>query len=128
FPEGSVVPYVKVVDFFDLLAGFIDTEIEITFTEDEDSLEIFYQYYDEDEDHLYDLYNHYDLNTNLISTNEPGFYWAYIYSTETNCGRNIEYLYVYEANEYIEGSNIVFNLNDYNLDLVYHDDGILAPY
>lgn len=128
FPQGGNVPYVKVSDYFNLLTGFIDPETEFTFTETADQLKIFYQYYDEDEDITYDLECIFDINTNLITTNDPGFYWAYIYSTETNYGRNIEYLYDSELNEEIEGTNVVYNLNKYKLDLVYHDEGVLAPY
>jgi hypothetical protein len=122
------VPYVKITDFFTLLLGFIDPEVEFTMTEDENSLEIFYQYYDEDEDYTYDLICNFDLETNLVTTNDPGFYWAYIYSTETNYGRNIEYLYDYELNETIEGSDIIYNLNKYQLDLDYYDGSVVAPY
>ncbi len=128
FPDGGNVPYVKISEYFDLLTGFIDPEVDFTFTETADSLKIFYQYYDEDEDITYDLECIFDVEKNLITTNDPGFYWAYIYSTETNYGRNIEYLYDYELNEDIEGSNVVYNLNKYALDLVYHDDAVLAPY
>ncbi len=128
YESNGHVPYVKIRDFFDLLAGFIDPEVEFTFTEDETGLEIFYQYYDEDEDELYDLSCYFDLETNLITTNDPGFYWAYIYSTETNYGRNIEYLYDFEGNEYIEGDEVIYNLNLYNLDIAYYDGSVVAPY
>lgn len=128
FPEGGNVPYVKISEYFDLLTGFIDPEVDFTFTETSDSLTIFYQYYDEDEDITYDLECIFDVEKNLITTNDPGFYWAYIYSTETNYGRNIEYLYDHEMNESIEGTNVVYNLNKYSLDLVYHDEAVLAPY
>jgi hypothetical protein len=128
FTADGSIPYVKISDYFELLSGFIDPTIDIQFTKTPDSLELYYQYYSEEEDHTYDLYNYYDLETNLITTNDPGFYWAYIYSTETNYGRNIEYLYDSELNEFIEGSNIVYNLNNYYMDLVYYDEDILAPY
>jgi len=128
FPENGNVPYVKISEYFDLLTGFVDPEVDFTFNETADSLTIFYQYYDEEEDITYDLECIFDVEKNLITTNDPGFYWAYIYSTETNYGRNIEYLYDYEMNEEIEGTNVVYNLNKYNLDLVFHDDAVLAPY
>ncbi|HEY8406210.1 MAG TPA: S41 family peptidase, partial [Acholeplasma sp.] len=128
FTDGGSVPYVRIADYFELLTGFIDPALEITFEESETKLVMSYQYYSEEEDHTYDLINEYDLKTNLITTNDPGFYWAYIYSTATNYGRNIEYLYDSDNNEYIEGGEIIYNLNDYNLDIVYHDGGVLAPY
>ncbi len=129
FESSGHVPYVKVTDFFDLLTGFIDPEVDITFTEDATGLTIFYQYYDEDEDETYDLECRFDVETNLITTNDPGFYWAYIYSVETNYGRNIEYLYDHESNEDIGGDeDVIYNLNLYDLDLTYYDDGVVAPY
>ncbi len=93
FEEDGYVPYVKVLDFFDLLEGFVDPEVDITVTTEGNVLTMFYVYYDEDEDESYDLELIIDADTNTISTNDPGFYWAYIYSTETNYGRHIEYDY-----------------------------------
>jgi hypothetical protein len=128
YTANGSVPYVKVTDFFDILIGFIDPDVEFIMTEDENSLEIFYQYYDEDEDETYDLMCNFDLETNLITTNDPGFYYAYIYSTETNYGRNIEYLYDYELNEATDGSEVIYNLNLYELDLDFYDGSVVAPY
>lgn len=128
FPENGNVPYVKVTDYFELLRGFIDPEVEFTITEDEDKLVIYYEYYDEDEDETYELECIIDVEKNLITTNDPGFYWAYIYSTETNYGRNIEYLYDYELNESIEGEDVIYNLNPYYLDLAFYDGSVVAPY
>ncbi len=129
YTANGHVPYVKLTDFFDLLTGFIDPEVEFTITEDETGITLFYQYYDEDSDTTYDLENRFDVETNLITTNDPGFYWAYIYSTETNYGRNIEYLYDDENNEEIGGEeDVIYNLNLYNLDLAYYDGGVVAPF
>lgn len=128
FENNGNVPYVSIVDYFNLLANFIDTDIDFTFTENENLLTIFYQYYDEDEDETYDLELSVDLKTNLITANDPGFFWAYIYETETNYGRNIEYLYDYELNEQIGGKDVIYNLNEYKLDLVYFDEKVVAPF
>lgn len=123
------IPYIKVTDFFNILTGFIDPEVEFTITENESELSIFYQYYDEDEDVTYDLETIFSVDTNLIKTNDSGFYWAYIYSTETNYGRNIEYLNDYVDNEEIGGDEeIIYNLNQYNLDLAYYDGSVVAPF
>lgn len=128
FPVNGNIPYVKVSDYFELLKGFIDPEVEFTITQTEDTLTIYYEYYDEDEDEIYELECVFDVEKNLITTNDPGFYWAYIYSTETNYGRNIEYLYDYELNETIEGTDVIYNLNPYNLDLAFYDGAVVAPY
>jgi hypothetical protein len=128
FEEDGYVPYASVLDFFDLLQGFIDPEIEFTITETDTTLTLFYEYYSEDEDTTYDLEVTIDSETNLITTNDPGFYWAYVYSTETNFGRHIEYDIDNPDAHYYEGSDVVYDLNDYNLDLAVFDGKLLMPY
>jgi hypothetical protein len=128
FEEGGYVPYVKVTDFFDLLEGFVDPEVEMTVTTEGNILTMFYQYYDEDEDVLYDLELTIDADNDTISTNDPGFYWAYIYSTETNFGRHIEYDYNNPNAHFTEGSDVVYDLSKYNLDIVVHEGEIVLPY
>ena len=73
FEENGSVPYIKVEDFFNLIKGFIDPAVEFTITRGEGTIEIFYQYYSESEDKIYDLICTIDANTNLITTNDPGF-------------------------------------------------------
>ena len=128
FEEDGYVPYVKVTDFFDLLEGFVDPEVEITVTTEGNILTMFYQYYDENEDVTYDLELTIDADTDTISTNDPGFYWAYIYSTETNFGRHIEYDYDNPNAHYYEGGDVVYELAKYNLDVVVHEGEIVLPY
>ena len=128
FEEDGYVPYVKVTDFFDLLEGFVDPEVEITVTTEGNILTMFYQYYDENEDVTYDLELTIDADADTISTNDPGFYWAYIYSTETNFGRHIEYDYDNPNAHYYEGGDVVYELAKYNLDVVVHEGEIVLPY
>ncbi|QMS85340.1 InlB B-repeat-containing protein [Candidatus Xianfuyuplasma coldseepsis] len=128
FEEDGFVPYVKINDFFELLQGFIDPAVEMTYTFGADSLEIFYQYYDEDEDHTYDLILTIDATENTISTNDPGFYWAYIYTTETNYGRHIEYVQDHPGESYLEGSDVIYDLDDYNMDIVMHEGELVLPF
>lgn len=128
YTENGSVPYVSIMDYLELIDGFIDPEVEFTVNENSEILSISYQYYDEDEDETYDLEVIFDLKTNLVHTNDPSFYWAYIYSTETNYGRNIEYLYDHENTEYIEGETVIYNLNDFKMDLVFYDGQVAAPY
>ena len=128
FEENGYVPYVKVTDFFDLLEGFVDPEVEITVTTEGNVLTMFYQYYDENEDVTYDLELTIDADADTISTNDPGFYWAYIYSTETNFGRHIEYDYDNPNAHYYEGGDVVYELAKYNLDVVVHEGEIVLPY
>ena len=128
FEQDGYVPYVNVVDFLGLLDGFIDPEVEFTFTQDVDTLEIFYQYYDEDEDVTYDLIVTLNASDNTITTNDPGFYWAYVYSTETNYGRHIEYDNDNPDAYFDEGDDIVYDLDLYNLDMAVYENDILLPY
>jgi uncharacterized repeat protein (TIGR02543 family) len=128
FEDEGFVPYVNVVDFLGLLEGFVDPDVQFTFTQDIDSLEIFYQYYDEDYDETYDLIVTLDVTNQTITTNDPGFYWAYVYSTETNYGRHIEYDYENPDASFDEGDDVVYDLSLYNLDMVMYNDEILLPY
>ncbi len=128
FEADGYVPYVNVIDFLELLDGFVDSEVEFTFTQDVDSLEIFYQYYDEDEDQTYDLIVTINATDNTITTNDPGFYWAYVYSTETNYGRHIEYDNDNPDAYFDEGEDIIYDLDLYNLDMAIYENEILLPY
>ena len=128
FEENGYVPYVKVQDFFALLEGFIDPELDMTATTAGNVLRLFYQYYDEDEDETYDLELIIDAEANTLTTNDPGFYWAYIYSTETNFGRHIVYDYDNPNAHYNEGSDVIYDLNKFNLDIVVHDGEIVMPF
>jgi len=128
FEEDGYVPYIKLVDFFALLEGFIDPEVDMTFTKGEGTLEIFYQYYDEDEDVTYDLILNVNAEDNTIITNDPGFYWAYVYSTETNYGRHITYDNDNPNNHTVEGSDVVYDLDLYNMDIAVYDGDVVLPY
>lgn len=128
FEDGGYVPYIKVVDFFSLLEGFIDPAVEFTFTKGEGTLEIFYQYYDEDYNETYDLIVNINVNENTITTNDPGFYWAYVYSTETNYGRHIEYDIDNPDASFVEGENVVYDLDNYSLDMTVYEGEVVLPY
>jgi hypothetical protein len=127
FEENGEVPYVYVPDFLKLIEGFIDPSYPITVTETETTLTLFYQYYDEDEDITYDLEVVMDSVANTITTNDPGFYWAYVASTETNFGRHINYV-DQEGEHYEEGESIVYELGKYRMDIVESEAGILIPF
>ena len=127
FETNGEVPYVSVRDFLNLIKGFIDPIYDITFTETETTLTLFYQYYDEDEDITYDLEVVLDTVSNTITTNDPGFYWAYVATTETNFGRHIEYVDADGAYSE-EGMNIVYELGKYQMDIISSEKGILIPF
>lgn len=127
FEENGTVPYVKLDDFFGLIQGFIDPEVDITKTIAEDEYVLEYQYYDEDEDYTYDLILTINTTENTISVNDPGFYWAYVYTTETNYGRHITSVDVADES-YIEGGDLVFDLDDYGMDALFYEDSLVIPF
>lgn len=127
YEENGEVPYVHIRDFLTLIQGFIDPSYVITYTETDETLTLFYQYYDEDDDITYDLEVIIDALSNTITTNDPGFFWAYVSRTETNFGRHINYV-DYPGAHREEGSNIVYELGKYRMDVVSNEFGILIPF
>ena len=69
-----------------------------------------------------------DTVENTITTPDPGFYWAYVYSTATNYGRHIEYDRDNENAYYSEGDDLVYDLDDYNMDIVMYEGEAVLPY
>jgi len=128
YEENGAVPYIKVVDFFTLLEGFIDPEVDFTIETTDGVLTISYQYYDEDYDETYDMVLTVDSVENTVVVNDPGFYWAYVYSTETNYGRHIEYDIDNPDSSFEEGADVIYDLDDYNMDIATYDDEVLLPY
>lgn len=128
FEEDGFVPYINLVDFFDLLVGFVDKDLVISKTVENGVLTMEYQYYDEDEDHTYDLILTVDANENTVSTNDPAFYWAYGTTTETNYGRHIEYVQDHPGEYYEEGEDVVYDLDDYFMDIVEYNGEVVMPF
>ena len=128
YEDGGSVPYVNIEEFLQLLTGFIDPNVTINYVLGDDDLTMSYQYYDEEEDQLYDLTVVVDATENTFTVNDPAFFWAYTYSTETNYGRNINYINGHPDEYYEESTDIVYDLDLYNMDIVMKDDELLAPY
>lgn len=128
FEKDGTVPYVRVQDFFNLLTGFIDPSVEITFEQRELDLFIQYFYYDEEEDYTYDLNVTIDSVTDTLVAPDPGFYWAYVYSTATNFGRHINYDRDNANAFYRSGVDVVYDLAKYNMDVVLYEGDIVLPY
>ena len=132
FEEGGTVPYVNPENFLRLIEGFVDPEMLsiMQFTYEAGILTIYYPYFVEEENHTYELTTVIDSVNQTITTRDPGFYWAYAYSTETNYGRNIEYMdetypgYSYESPE----TGLVYDLGKYNLQIVDKAGEILLPF
>ncbi|MCK5388125.1 MAG: InlB B-repeat-containing protein, partial [Candidatus Izimaplasma sp.] len=127
FEEDGSVPYVKVVDFWNLLTGLVDPELDVTITTDSGVLVIFYQYYDEDEDVIYDMILTIDSFENTIGTNDPAFYWASQAAIETNHGRNYYYDRDNPDASFDEGHEVTYDLDDYFMDVVMYEDEVVIP-
>ncbi len=139
FEENGSVPYIKISDFFNLLEGFIDPKYEFTYELEGSILTVSYDYLDEDEnqdyldglsdfDGLYHLQLILDTVENTISTPDPGFYWAYVYSTATNYGRHIKYDRDNENAYYDEGDTLIYDLDDYSMDIIMYENDAVLPY
>lgn len=128
YEENGSVPYVKVDDFLNMLNGFIDPELMPNSETTDGIMVLSYDYYDEEEDHTYNLILEINANDNTITTNDPAFYWAYVYSTETNYGRHIVYDNDNPNAYYEEGQNISYNLNEYFLDMAIYEGDVVLPY
>lgn len=142
YEQNGSVPYVKVSDFLSLLQGFIDPVYELTFETVGNVLTVAYDYLDEDIhaeylagpqgpedfDGWYHLTMVVDADNNTITTLDPGFYWAYVYSTKTNYGRHINYDRKNPDIIYVEGEDLVYDLNKYNMDIVVYEGEVLLPY
>lgn len=139
YEENGSVPYVKVRDFLTLLTGFIDPKYELTYTVAGDILTVSYDYLDEAEneaflaglsdfDGWYHLELIIDTTENTIATPDPGFYWAYVYSTKTNYSRHINYDRENAGKIYEGGSTLVYDLDDYNMDIVMYENDAVLPY
>ena len=139
FEENSTVPYVKVEDFLNLLTGFIDPKYDLAFATEGSVLTVSYQYIDEEEnaaylagesefDGIYNLTLEVDANENTLNAPDPGFYWAYVYSTATNYGRHIEYDRDNESAYSEEGDDVIYDLDLYGMDIVMYEDEVVIPY
>lgn len=128
YETNGSVPYVRVKDFMNLLTGFIDPNIEITYETTGSELFIQYFYYDEEEDYTYDLNVTIDAETNTLVAPDPGFYWAYVYSTATNYSRNIYYDRNNPDAYNSEGLDVIYDLGMYNMDIVLYKNEVVLPY
>lgn len=128
FETDGEVPYIQLTDFFSLLEGFIDPDTVFVNTVSEGVLTVQYDYTDDD-GVLFDLQLTVDSVNNTIGVNDPGFFYAYMYSIETNYGRHIEYMdETFPGYEFNEGDPILYDLDEYNMDIVLKDGKVYVPY
>ena len=69
-----------------------------------------------------------DSDSNIISTNDVGFYWAYVKQTQTNFGRHIFYDTNNPGTYASQGVDVIYDLSKYNMDIVVHEGEMVIPY
>ena len=128
FEDNGAVPYINLIDFFNLVEGFIDPNIEFNAESIEGVLTVEYEYYDEIDDEVHQLVLEVDSIENTIVVNDPAFYWAYAFTTETNFGRHIQYDFDNPNASFDEGNPVVYDLDDYSMDIVEYNNQLLIPF
>ncbi|WP_025725419.1 InlB B-repeat-containing protein [Acholeplasma granularum] len=128
YAEKGYVPYVKVIDFMNLLEGFIDSNIDINYLKDEHTLYMSYNYYDSSNGVNYELGLEIDSLYNKIKPTDSSFFWGYVKNTTTNYSRHINDDKNNPLAYLSEGKELLYDLNKYNLDIVSYEGDILLPY
>lgn len=126
--EDGVVPYVSIVEFVHFLKGLIAPNIEFSSNIDDGSLELKYNYYDSINDELIELILIANSNTNVLSTNDSGYFSGFLESTTTNFSRNINYDLNSDLTHFEESEGYELNLGNYGFNIINYDDEILIPF
>lgn len=130
YVDNGNVPFVDLQDFILLLDGYIySDEIEFLWDEPTQTLTLSYTttYVDDiTEEEITETYEAIlDFNANTITVQDRSFFSGYIYSTETNYSAGLSYLdeYYFE-----EGNPVVYDLNAYRFDMIYHEGDYVIPF
>lgn len=126
--ENGVVPYVSIVEFTNFLKGLINPSIEFTSNVGDGILELKYNYYDSFNDELIELVLFANSNTNVLKTNDSGYFSGFIESTTTNFSRNINYDLTSELTHFQESNGYELNLGNYGFNIINYDNEILIPF
>ncbi len=124
--DGSV-SYVAITEFLTLLEGLISKDVFFNIEETNTSLNISYEYFDEEDNTNYELTFTANTKENKITVPDPGFFYAFIESTETNYSRNIYYDKENSLNHSEDGTGISLDLNKYNMDILNYNGKTLIP-
>lgn len=127
FVDNGNVPYIDVETFLNLLDGVIDSTLVSYTPIGDDQLELSYS--SEWEDYDGTMINEtltvlIDFSENTMLFDDLAFMYAYGIETETDFGEGLNYI---DA-DYTEGDPVLFELGNYNFDLVIHDDGTELEY
>lgn len=125
---GGSVPYVSLSEFVNFLKGLVDPNLEFVLTNDDGVYELQYNYLDEENDEIYELILTADTNTNKLLTNDSGYFYGYTVRTETNYGRNINYLSDHEWYHYLGSEGFDLDLGRYGFSVIDYNDEVLIPF
>jgi hypothetical protein len=125
FTETGTVPYMDVETFMGMLDGAIDFPI-INFVTDGDLMVIDYRLEDVDDDNqpiYFDYEATLNFANNTLAVTDFSFFGNYVKSTETNFSDGLVFL----GGIGFDAVEVVFDLDDYRIDLVRYQDLYLAP-
>jgi carboxyl-terminal processing protease len=125
FTETGTVPYMDVETFMGMLDGAIDFPI-INFVTDGDLMVIDYRLEDVDDDNqpiYWDYEATLNFANNTLTVTDFSFFGNYVKSTETNFSDGLVFL----GGIGFDAVEVVFDLDDYRIDLVRYQDLYLAP-
>jgi hypothetical protein len=125
FSETGAVPYMDIETFMGMVDGAIDFPI-LQFVADGDLLVISYRLEDVDDNNqpiFWDYEASINFQTNTLTVDDFSFFGNYVKSTETNFSDGLVFL----GGIGVDANQVVFDLDDYRIDLIRYNDLYLAP-
>ena len=128
YTMNNAMPYVDLTDFMSTISGaIIWSELDIITTDTTYTIRLFSEADPDDElseDILYELV--FDFENHIATVNYYSFFGAILASTATDFGRGLDFI-DYESNR-DELVPVVFNLQQYYMELYVHEDKYLVPF
>jgi len=125
FSETGAVPYMDIETFMGMVDGAVDFPI-LQFVADGDLLVISYRLEDVDDNNqpiFWDYEASINFQTNTLTVDDFSFFGNYVKSTETNFSDGLVFL----GGIGVDANQVVFDLDDYRIDLIRYNDLYLAP-
>ncbi len=125
FSETGAVPYMDIETFMGMVDGAVDFPI-LQFVADGDLLVISYRLEDVDDNNqpiFWDYEASIDFQANTLTVDDFSFFGNYVKSTETNFSDGLVFL----GGIGVDSNQVVFDLDDYRIDLIRYNDLYLAP-
>lgn len=125
FTETGAVPFMDVEAFMGMVDGAVDFPI-LEFVADGDLLVISYRLEDVDDNNqpiYWDYEARLDFQSNTLTVDDFSFFGNYVKSTETNFSDGLVFL----GGIGIDSNQVVFDLDEYRIDLIRYNGLYLAP-